>query len=108
MSGSSYVSRVLAMSNPERDVRGFEAKLDDVLGQVGDFVGRLRSASSEDLRFLIAERLHVLGSATIPWLKDMVSDPASSRSLRYLDGVLLNPSEVPLDITQRLVSAGVN
>lgn len=72
------------MGGFERDVRGFEAELDDVLGQVGDCVERLRSASSEDLRFLIAERLPVLGSAMIPGLEEIVSDPASSRSLRYL------------------------
>lgn len=35
-----------AMSNPERDVRVFEAKLDDVLGQVGDCVGRLRAEAT--------------------------------------------------------------
>lgn len=72
------------MSDIEEEVRGFEAELDRALGQVKACVDRLRSAASDDLRFLIAERLPMLGSAAIPSLQDVWDDPESSRSVRYL------------------------
>lgn len=73
-----------SMSGMEEEVRGFEAELGRTLGQVKACVDRLRSAVSDDLRFLIAERLPALGSAAIPGLQEMWDDPDSSRSLRYL------------------------
>lgn len=71
------------MSGIEEEVRGFEAELDSALGRVGACVERLRAAPTDDLRFLIAERLPALGSAVIPWLQEILDDPEASRSLRY-------------------------
>jgi hypothetical protein len=72
------------MSGIEGEVRRFEAELDSTLGLVRACVERLRSAPSDDLRFLIAERLPALGSASIPGLLEILGDPDSSGSLRYL------------------------
>lgn len=72
------------MSGMEEEIRGFESELDSALGQVEACVDRLRSAVSDDARFLIAERLPALGSAAIPGLYEIWEAPESSRSLRYL------------------------
>ena len=72
------------MNGIEREVRSFEAELDSALGRVRACVERLRSASSDDLGFLIAERLPALGSAVIPGLLEILGHPDSSGSLRYL------------------------
>lgn len=72
------------MSGVEGEVRSFEAELASTLGRVRACVERLRSADSDDLRFLIAERLPALGSAAIPGLLEIMDDPEASGSLRYL------------------------
>ena len=70
--------------NIEDDVNRFEADLDHALKQVRDCVGWLRSAPTDDLRFLVAERLPALGSAAVPELQRILDDSTSSRGLRYL------------------------
>jgi len=70
--------------NIEDDVNRFEADLDHALNQVRDCVAWLRSAPTDDLRFLVAERLPALGSAAVPELQRILDDSTSSRGLRYL------------------------
>lgn len=73
-----------SMSEIEAEVRRFEAEVNSALGEVRACVERLRASTSDDLRFLIAERLPALGSAALPGLSEIMKDPESSGSLRYL------------------------
>jgi hypothetical protein len=72
------------MSGTEEELRQFEAALCDVRTRVRDCVEQLRSAPSDDLRFLMAERLPALGTSAVPALQEILDDSASDPSLRYL------------------------
>lgn len=72
------------MSSVEGEVSRFGAEVNGALERVRACVDRLRSSASDDLRFLIAERLPVLGTAALPGLVEIMNDPESSGSMRYL------------------------
>ncbi len=72
------------MTGIEEELRNFEEALDDVRARVRDCVEQLRSAPSDDLRFLMAERLPALGTSAMPALQEILDDSASGPSLRYL------------------------
>lgn len=68
----------------EEQVRAFESEVGAVLDGARACVRRLREAADDNLQYLIAERLAVLGSSIIPDLNEIVVDPSSDRNGRYL------------------------
>ncbi|HYN74635.1 MAG TPA: hypothetical protein VEV13_00390 [Candidatus Limnocylindria bacterium] len=107
------------MSAIEEELRLFELQLDDVLVRVRTCVEQLSRVTSDDLRFLIAERLPALGSSVIPALQQILDDSRSEPSLRYLaawvsievgdrgDGISVLCAEVEADTKWSLPAAGV-
>lgn len=72
------------MSDTERSVRQFEAMLGDVGQRVEHCVAAFVGERDGNVRFLMAERLPVLGSAVGPALLEVISQHASDPSLQYL------------------------
>lgn len=68
----------------QEDLGQFEAELTDVVDRAAECVGWLRSVRSEDLRFLVAERLPMLGRLALPALMSLVEDAQVRGSTRYL------------------------
>lgn len=68
----------------EERLRGFEAQLDYALDRVGECVRRFETVDDHDLRYLMAERLPALGSAIVPELNRILTDPGCDAGLRYL------------------------
>lgn len=72
------------MSDIERSVRQFEAMLRDGGERVDRCVAAFVGERDEDVRFLMAERLPVLGSAVGPALQAVIRQHVHDPSLQYL------------------------
>lgn len=103
----------------ETELGRFEAELEAVIDRARECVAWLRLAESEDLRFLVAERLPVLGHLVLPELMSIVEDVQVRGSTRYLaawvavevgdrgTGVDVLCEEVEADTGWSLSAAGV-
>lgn len=68
----------------QEELGRFEAELTSVVDRAAECVGWLCSVESEDLRFLVAERLPALGCVALPALMSVVEGAQDRSSTRYL------------------------
>ena len=68
----------------ELELRRFEAELEAVVARARECVAWLRTSQSEDLQFLVAIRLPMLGSVILPELMSIIEDEHIRGSTRYL------------------------
>jgi hypothetical protein len=72
------------MGMVEERLRALEVKIGAAVDCARACAMLLREADDDDVRYLMAERLPVLGSSIVPELNEMLVDPACSRSTKYL------------------------
>lgn len=68
----------------EEDVRRFEGELQAIADRALACAGLLRSVESDDLRYLIAERLPFLGRLVLPEMLSLLEDDQVAADTRYL------------------------
>lgn len=68
----------------EEDVRRFEGELQAIADRALACAGLLRSVESDDLRYLIAERLPFLGRLVLPEMLSLLEDDQVPADTRYL------------------------
>ncbi len=68
----------------QKDLARFEAELLEVADRARRCVSWLTAVQSDDLRFLVAERLPALGAVALPGVVALLDDPGVSGSTRYL------------------------
>lgn len=65
-------------------VRLFESRVDSILVNAYDCVRELIEERDEAVKYLLAERISVLGSALLPKLRSALADPGVDEDSRYL------------------------